>query len=135
MKRRTICARPVHFQVERIEAIGLALRLAIWAFAAPRVRHNDMVACPEFADTAAGGAHDAGALMAEYFWKFGRIVGVAAMQVGCAHSTGDDLHQQFVGTWFAKVHLLDGERARTLTHHGCGDLHCGMLAYSAASAI
>ena len=82
-----------------------------------------MVARLELCDRVADRTHDAGALVAENLGKLGRIVGVAAVQVGGAHAAGHDFDQQFVAARIAEIELLDVERAGALMHHGGGDLH------------
>src|SRR5262245_27977820 len=48
MKRRTVSASTVHFQIECAQAVALAVRFAVRTLAAPGIRHHDMVAGLEF---------------------------------------------------------------------------------------
>ena len=52
-------------------------------------------------------AHDASAFVAEHFGKFGRVISVAAMQIGRTHAAGDDFDQQFVRARITQIDLLD----------------------------
>ena len=83
-----------------------------------------MVAGLEAGDRLAGGAHDAGALVAEHGGeRHGLEIGVAAVLVGGAHAGGDDLDQQFVVARIVQIERFDGEGRVGLVHHRGGDLH------------
>src|SRR5262245_22988661 len=72
--------------------------------------------------------------MTKHLWKLSGVIGIASVQIGCAHTACDDLDQQFVLPRIAKIELLDAERIRALVHDGGGNFHSGARNYSAALA-
>ena len=112
-----------------MHAIVLPLLSAIGAAAAPRIRHDDVVAGRKAAHGAADGVHDAGAFVAVNGGVRAVEIAVAAVQIGLAHAAGHDADDHLVRPRLAQLHGLDGERARPFADDGGFDLHGRLLAH------
>ena len=130
---RAVGAGAARLQAAAVHAIVLPLLPAIGAGAAPRIRHDHVVAGRKPAHGAADGMHDAGAFVAVN----GRVraveIAVAAVQIGLAHAARHDADDHLVRARLAQLHGLDGERARPFADDGGLDLHGGILKRPAPS--
>ena len=82
-----------------------------------------MIAWLEFPDGVTDSPNNTRPFMAKNFRKLCGIVGIASVQIRCAHAACRHFDQQFVGPRVAEIKLLDSEGARALVHYGSGNFH------------
>src|SRR6266536_1466592 len=133
-ERRAVGARPAHLQREIVQAMRFHAASAIRAAAAPRERHDHVIARREAGDVFADRLDDAGAFVTEYRRQRRVVIAVTPVLVGLAHAAGDDPDQKLVRPRIGQLHLLDAELAKSLARDGSGDLHGAVLSLARASA-
>jgi len=85
------------FQAAAVHAIIRHVPGAIRTIAAPRIRHDDVVARLERAHRAADGVNHAGAFMAIHGRIRALVITVAGMQIGLAQAARHHAHDDLVG--------------------------------------
>jgi hypothetical protein len=89
-----------------------------------REERDDVVAGLDRGDTVADLLDDSSALVSEHRRRVARRIGArGGVEIGVAHTAGDETHERLPGPGLGEIDLLDGERLPELLEHRRANPH------------